>query len=252
MVGILEDDWRDRKRLAESLNVVMKAEGRNEVDNGAEGGEEEEEEEEGPVKQAKEEIFSDSLVVRWLPDGRNRNSGGECRRVLRAVFADGGDEAMREFQEVWAGETRERQSKRAPGESGGSHSMKRKREAGNVNIEKDAFGDYCDVDEDDDDRDISEENRPPSSPQILSRSTPNVKASGSDAERLGGTPVLQLRARLLALVSSLDQTKPSPLTRHQLSSPPWPTPPQLFSSPYQPSTTYSPLHYSPSQPHISL
>jgi len=141
-----------------------------------------------------EEERGESLVVRYL--NAEERAGGE-KRVVRAVWADGGARAMMEFREVWVGETRERK-----GADGGEG-----KRVARVNVEEDDYGDYMVSSEDE-----VEEGGPggvEETPlEMLAPAGPSVDGSLP----LGGFAALQLRMRLLALLTAVAIELPEKFT----------------------------------------
>ncbi|MCJ1244608.1 hypothetical protein MMC30_001806 [Trapelia coarctata] len=143
-----------------------------------------------------EEQKGESLVIRYL-NPEDRASVGE-KRIVRAVFADGSSRALVEFKEVWVGETRERRG----GEEG-----KKGKVAVRVNVEEDDYGDYMvsSSEEGEEDIPIQDADAPPSP---LSPTGPSIDGSLP----LGGAAALQLRLRLLALLTAVAIERPDKFT----------------------------------------
>lgn len=190
MCEVLEDDWNERKRQFEAEEV-------------------EGEEHDGD----KEQILEQSLIFRYI-EGESGGLGRN-RRILRAIFADGGGNSANEFREVFHNELK--QLKRGP-------ENVKKREA-EVNIDEEEYGDYLTKDEDDDEETPTamEENsterprpkRTRRAPRNTEKpSTPTTQTTSSSLSihgglfLLGGLPSLALRQRLLHLLSNVSQTLP--------------------------------------------
>lgn len=175
MVEVLEEDWGLRMGMGGEM----------------EGGEEEE-------GGSGEKGVEGSLIVRYL-----RLEGGKLggnRRVVRAVFADGGAKALNEFGEVFRNETRGRR-----GGEGGLKRMERK-----VNVEEGEFADYLEEDDDDDDGDDDVVGGKPALEPASKDATSALHDSSTDASALlGGMDALTLRLRLLALLSSVADALPA-------------------------------------------
>ena len=195
MCEVLEDDWNERKRQAES----------------------------------DEQVLQQSLIFRYIEGesgGRGRN-----RRILRAIFADGGASSANEFRQVFHNELK--QLKRNP-------ENVKKREA-EVNIDEDEFGDYLTKDDDDEDDDSSNNhNNNQEPPDAMNKdsterprpkrsrrgkpvrntekpTTPTTQTTSSSSSSLsihgglsllGGLASLSLRQRLLHLLSRVSETLP--------------------------------------------
>ncbi|KZF18980.1 hypothetical protein L228DRAFT_286213 [Xylona heveae TC161] len=210
MLEVLEDDWIARENLW--------------LDN--EDGEEE------------LEVLENSLIARYLRTDLNRYGG--VRRIVRAIFADGSSTNLNEFREVFRKETKERKRKQDP-------IFKREQR---VNIDEDNFGDYLDENEDDDDDDdntgadpyanleelLAEDGTPEQSGKrkrggpgrrVAVKAEEDTKGnsmtvfdspsfSSEDAfngsEPLGGMEAVQLRRRLLYLLSAVSHALPDSFT----------------------------------------
>ena len=144
----------------------------------------------------REDPREESLIVQYLgPDGART---GKERRVVRAVFADGSPRALSEFKEIWRHETRERKP-----DSAATKKLETK-----VNVDEDIYGDYLKDDDSSDLEDAPSGTSPPSTPSSPSR-TPTLP---SGASPLGGPVALNLRLRLLSLLSTVSATLPSTST----------------------------------------
>lgn len=135
-----------------------------------------------------------SLIVQYI-----NSSGvtpGRERRIVRAVFADGRAKAVAEFGEIWQNETKELKK----------DSGLRKAEA-KIDIEADDYGDYT---EDENEGDLEDSTSDPSSPSAEPHSfidsTPDISRS------LGGTQSINLRIRLISLLSKVSATIPDVFT----------------------------------------
>ncbi|PLN79923.1 hypothetical protein BDW42DRAFT_194787 [Aspergillus taichungensis] len=216
MCEVLEDDWRERTRLAEvaamqnnndAPNGTAKRRLRNKTDN----------------QDQHAAVLRDSLICRYITDpsaGFGRN-----RRILRAVFADGSSSAVNEFRQVFHNELRLLPNK------GGDQPGKIKKREVEVNVDQGVYGDYLTEKEDDDDKlstteksttstrktkrprratrsngDTTVERTPPQ-PSPPPPSTTNTPAT-NDASLLGGLTSLSLRQRLLELLSQVSQRLP--------------------------------------------
>ena len=134
-----------------------------------------------------------SLIIRYINSGVTTT--GRQRKILRAVFADGRTKSVAEFGEIWKNETKELKK---------STDIKADKK---IDIEADDYGDYME-DEDDEDLEDSQEELS-SSPEQTSRmpdSVPNV------ADDLGGMDSVNLRLRLLSLLSKVSAVLPNEFT----------------------------------------
>ncbi|GES60976.1 hypothetical protein ABOM_004423 [Aspergillus terreus] len=182
-------------------------------------------------KNSDKQILKESMIFRYISEGAG--GYGQHRRILRAIFADGGAGAVSEFREVFHNELK--QLKR-------DKQNVKKREI-EVNIDEEQYGDYLTDDDDEDDDDNNTTNDDPSE---TSTSTPAEPASNrpgrqtkrprrgtrpskdpsakddavaaalslaaayalDDASLLGGLPALALRQRLLHLLSEVSENLP--------------------------------------------
>ncbi|KAG2418168.1 hypothetical protein HFD88_001269 [Aspergillus terreus] len=183
-------------------------------------------------KNRDKQILKESMIFRYISEGAG--GYGQHRRILRAIFADGGAGAVSEFREVFHNELK--QLKR-------DQQNIKKREV-EVNIDEEQYGDYLtdDDDEDDDDnnnntnddpsetststpaesaskRPVRQTKRPrrgtrpsrdPSAKDDAVAATPSPAAAYAldDASLLGGLPALALRQRLLHLLSEVSEKLP--------------------------------------------
>ncbi|KAL5359491.1 hypothetical protein BJX96DRAFT_58562 [Aspergillus floccosus] len=229
MCEILEADWSERVKQ-QRLRDETAGEGAATVSTGNTR----------KKKNSDKQILKESMIFRYISEG----AGGRHRRILRAIFADGGAGAVSEFREVFHNELkllkRDKQNVK-------------KREV-EVNIDEDQYGDYLTDDDDDEDDDDNNNNNNNNNnnininddPSETSTSTPAEPASKrpgrqtkrprrgtrpskdpsakddaiaaapslaaayalDDASLLGGLPALALRQRLLHLLSDVSDTLP--------------------------------------------
>ncbi|KAB8236181.1 uncharacterized protein BDW43DRAFT_249770 [Aspergillus alliaceus] len=182
MCEVLEDDWNERKRL--SANPIAKTD--------------------------HSQILKDSLVFQYISQA---SAGyGHNRRILRAIFADGGSTSANEFREVFHHELKKpkQQDKNA-----------RKREV-HVNINEDQYGDYLINDDESSDNDADPAaKRPSRQSKRPRRGTRSKDAKSTDAldtypstfavsdlSSHGGFQSLALRQRLLNLLSVVSESLP--------------------------------------------
>ncbi|GAB1216800.1 hypothetical protein ATERTT37_006019 [Aspergillus terreus] len=182
-------------------------------------------------KNSDKQILKESMIFRYISEGAG--GYGQHRRILRAIFADGGAGAVSEFREVFHNELK--QLKR-------DQQNVKKREV-EVNIDEEQYGDYLtndDDDEDDDDNNTNDDpsetststpaesaskrpvrqtkrprrgtrlSRDPSAKDDAVAATPSPAAAYAldDASLLGGLPALALRQRLLHLLSDVSEKLP--------------------------------------------
>lgn len=133
-------------------------------------------------------------MMRYIHSGTT-TAGGQ-RRILRAIFADGGTKAVAEFNEIWKNETKELKK-----------DVEIKKADKKIDIEANDYGDYMDDEDDEDLEDAPDEASPPpeQTPQPQD-SIPNV------ADDLGGMDSINLRLRLLSLLSKVSAVLPHDFT----------------------------------------
>lgn len=211
MCEVLEDDWNERVRQLEKME-----------ENGRNGSQ--------PATPSKKQrdrdrdrLLTESLIFKYLTIGAA--GYGRNRRIMRAIFADGGSTSVNEFREVFKNELKELKRDDA---------KPKKREV-DVNIDEDEYGDYLSKDKEDEDE--SEEadtsrtqtrtraKRPrrgagPSSSSSSSKSGSKDAATDASLDSsdtiyanggvacLGGFQSLALRQRLLQLLSTVSQRLP--------------------------------------------
>lgn len=137
----------------------------------------------------------DSMIVESLSSG---GSSGKERKILRAIFADGKLRAAGEFTEIWKNETKERKQ-----------DTDLKRISKKIDIATDDYGDYMDEDRDSELEDSdtnSQENLPSLNLSASTTTLPNL------SDPLGGSSSLNLRYRLLSLLSAVSIALPHKFT----------------------------------------
>ena len=145
--------------------------------------------------ESQEGARNQSLIIKYIKSGTG--AVGKERRILRAVFADGRARSIKEFGEVWLNETKE--LKREDGA---------KKAEARIDIEADDYGDYM-VEENEADLEDSPSER------SLSPETPGAtfKVSSADITKgLGGMASVDLRIRLLSLLSKVSCDLPEDFT----------------------------------------
>ena len=134
-----------------------------------------------------------SLIMKYI--NSEISTSGRQRKILRAIFADGRTKSVAEFGEIWQKETKE---------------LKKDTEvkkAERIDIEADNYGDYMDDEEDEELEDSSEDSSAAEEPASQSQgSIPNV------ADGLGGMDSINLRLRLLSLLSKVSAVLPNDFT----------------------------------------
>ena len=133
-----------------------------------------------------------SMIVRSL--SADDVTTGLERKIVRAIFADGGSRPAAEFPEIWKNETKERRPE-----------VETKKIPTKIDIEADNYGDYLDEDEDSD-----VEASDPNPPEARSASQPKPLTDLSAP--LGGAIALNLRLRFLSLLSTVSASLPARFT----------------------------------------
>ncbi|KAL2358514.1 hypothetical protein BJ546DRAFT_14321 [Cryomyces antarcticus] len=157
-----------------------------------------------------------SMIIQYLKGLGDTRTGR--RRIMRAIFADGGTKSLSEFKEVFANETKERKKKEEDQRM--TRPMK-------VDIDQGIFGDYLDQDDDDDsvNKDVDQRTRSSTRLSLLGRrgsdvslasetdlDRPTVKMETSDAndsESFGGAESMALRQRFLSLLAKASSAFPA-------------------------------------------
>ena len=135
-----------------------------------------------------------SLIMKYINSGGT--TAGSQRKILRAIFADGRAKSVAEFGEIWQNETKE--LKKDTG-------IKKAEEK--IDIEADNYGDYMEDEDDEDLEDASEDIS--SSPKLKSQSRDSIPNVADD---LGGVDSINLRLRLLSLLSKVSAVLPDEFT----------------------------------------
>ena len=136
-----------------------------------------------------------SLVMKYINSAMTAT--GRQRKILRAIFADGRTKSVAELGEIWQNETKELKKE-----------TDIKKVDRKIDIEADDYGDYME-DEDDEDLEDSPEEASSSAEEVTDQprdSIPNV------AEDLGGMDSVNLRLRLLSLLSKVSAVLPTDFT----------------------------------------
>ena len=136
-----------------------------------------------------------SLMMKYIDS--TMTATGRQRKILRAIFADGQTKSVAEFGEIWQNETKELKKE-----------TDIKKADKKIDIEADDYGDYM---EDDDDKDLED------SPEEASSSAEEATRQSQDsipnvAEDLGGMDSVNLRLRLLSLLSKVSAFLPTNFT----------------------------------------
>lgn len=168
IIDVLEDDWVERE------NMSVETEGNPDYS------------------------MERSLIAKYLQLEGGKMGGN--RRVVRAVFADGGAKAMNEFTEVFKNETKARKK---------DDGVMKKWEP-KVDVEEEIYGDY--LEDDDGEEDVEDDMTDTSEPVVNDATLDADENVANGAELLGGMESLILRQRLLALLSAVSDTLPEQFT----------------------------------------
>lgn len=135
-----------------------------------------------------------SLIMKYI--NSEMSTSGRQRKILRAIFADGRTKSVAEFGEIWQKETKELKK-----------DTDVKKAEKKIDIEADNYGDYMDDEDDEELEDSPDESSSPEEPASqLQGSIPNV------ADDLGGIDSINLRLRLLSLLSKVSAVLPNDFT----------------------------------------
>lgn len=140
-------------------------------------------------------VVEKSLIVRYIKFGVS--TAGRERRIVKAIFADGQPKAVAEFGEIWQNETKELKT-----------DATFKRVEPKIDIEADNYGDYM---EDEDDDDLQNSSSDPSS-LPADADSPSIDSVPNISTKLGGVSSINLRIRLLSLLSKVSDALPVAFT----------------------------------------
>lgn len=235
MCNVLEDDWKEREKKYQEAkqnqtdtSVLPEKSGRSEreASQGAEPIKEENHTGKKPkMKTVKVTddlgIFRESLIFRYIA---SNTTAGRNRRIMRAIFANGKSN-LGEFKEVFKDELR------IPVADQELHNTKKR--AGDINLDKDDYGDYQNHSDEDFEADQSStsvsppakgSNAKPRRSKRTRRGTRNAMDEATDPIKmaknktpsqensnlapLGGYTSLALRQQLLSILSSVSEKLP--------------------------------------------
>lgn len=189
LARVLEDDWAERLRLFEEAKAA------------------------GQTKLEAESVLAESVIVMYIGGAEAVRQGG-LRRMMKSVFANGSQDHLSEFGEVFLCETKEAKEK-----------VLLSVNAKQMNIEEGDFGDYFDS-SDDAEAGVDEVVAKQEPGTGLKRSRRSGNAGGkrtrtSDAEVLdkdrrdyGDHEAIQLRKQVLGLLFKVASTLPAHFTGH--------------------------------------
>lgn len=225
--NVLEDDWKEREKkyLEAKLNQreISKSSEKSgrEASQGPDSAEKKGRKGDKPDEQVVDDlaIFRESLIFRYIS---SNTTPGRDRRIMRAIFANG-KSSLGEFKQVFNNELK------SPEHEQDSRTTKKR--AGDVDFDKDEYGDYLDVS--DEDFEAGESSSSVSTPAHGSkgnkprrskrtrRGTRNAMDEASDPVEVAETPLknsslsllggytsLALRQQLLAILSSVSEKLP--------------------------------------------
>ncbi|KAL4909016.1 hypothetical protein BDW74DRAFT_145797 [Aspergillus multicolor] len=182
MCQVLEDDWVQRQRLKDQ----------------------------DPSHD--DQVLKDSIIVNYIT--QSQAGFGRDRRIMRAIFADGGASAVNEFREVFRKElklSRKKENK--------SKDLKKRSVA--VNVDADEYGDfYAPTDHEEDGTSPGRESKRPRRAAAMAKNdaaiptlNPNSDSTMPDptlsSSLLGDTASLTLRQRLCHLLSTVSDSLPN-------------------------------------------
>ncbi|KAM3065150.1 hypothetical protein ACMFMF_011278 [Clarireedia jacksonii] len=185
LLEVLDDDWNEReamddeehqeKRQAELLSKSQENH-RTNVEPDLNGDE----------LFREHRMLRDSLLIRYLNGFDYKYSSAPLRRIVKAAFADGSAQSLKEFPEIFENETKEMKKK---------STQKRKRDE-KIDVTTDMeFGDY---DEENDDRDTLFETMDGSpSPDFKAKTV----GTTTYASTIGGSDAIVLRQKVMTLLS---------------------------------------------------
>lgn len=137
---------------------------------------------------------NDSLLSHYIDGERGRS---HVKRVMRSIFANGEDNSLKEFTEVFTKETTPRKEV----------SSRKRQKFGQVDLENGKFGDYCSSDDEVDVKTEPNSSQQEATPPASSPERDHIHADEDDLSvTLGGHESMALRLRLMALVRVRDST----------------------------------------------
>ena len=136
------------------------------------------------------DTYTRSLILKYI-DSARAASGGE-KKIVRAIFADGRAKSVAEFGEIWKNETKELKK------DADVHKAEK------INIDADDYGDYMD---DEAEADLEDSASDRSSP-ARDMNSYQVDSVPNTAGSLGGMESINLRVRLLSLLSKVSASQP--------------------------------------------
>ncbi|KAG0159807.1 putative glycosyl transferase family 2 [Penicillium digitatum] len=240
MCNVLEDDWKEReKKYLEAKQNKRDASVRSEMSEVSQRSEREGSQGAEPAKKEIRRgknrkskvvevhddlaIFRESLIFRYIA---SNTTAGRNRRIMRAIFANGKSN-IGEFKEVFNDELR------LPTPKQDSHNAKKR--AGDINLDKDDYGDYLNnSDEDFEPYQSSTSVSPPAKgsnaskprrskrtrrgtriamdevtdPVKMPKASQTPSHESSNLSPLGGYTSLALRQQLLGILSSVSEKLP--------------------------------------------
>ncbi|KAJ5477898.1 hypothetical protein N7530_003407 [Penicillium desertorum] len=233
MCNVLEDDWKEREKKYQEAkqnqtdtSVLPENSERSEKE-ASQGAEPKEENHTGKKPKAKTVvqddlgIFRESLIFRYIA---SNTTAGRNRRIMRAIFANG-KANLGEFKEVFNDELR------IPVPDQDLHNTKKR--AGDINLDKDDYGDYQNNSDEDFEADQSSTSVSPPAKgsntktrrskrtrrgtrNAMDEATDPIKMAknktpsqeNSNLAPLGGYTSLALRQQLLSILSSVSEKLP--------------------------------------------
>jgi len=142
-----------------------------------------------------EENLEKSLIAKYINSGMS--SAGRDRKIVRSVFADGRVKSLAEFGEIWPKETKELKK---DGDV--------KRAEAKIDIQADNYGDYMEEENDEDLEDSGSESMSSS----LDGNADSSESIPNTADDFGGMESVNLRFRLLSLLSKVSANVPDEFT----------------------------------------
>jgi hypothetical protein len=200
LLEVLDDDWTEREAMDEEEHQAKREaeyKGKSRAKQLSKSKEKHQSmvelDLEGDELPRENKMLHDSLLIRYLSGFDYKYSSASLRRIVKAAFADGSAQSLKEFPEVFENETNELRKK-------GTHKRKRDEK---MDVTGDMeFGDY---DEENDDNDgLFETSDGSPSPDLKAK----IMGASTYASTIGDSDAILLRQKVMTLVNSNPHSVP--------------------------------------------
>ncbi|PQE23150.1 major facilitator superfamily transporter protein [Rutstroemia sp. NJR-2017a BVV2] len=193
LLDVLDNDWTEREAIDEEENQA-KREAEHQEKRRAKHQASVELDLEGDERLRENKVLHDSLLIRYLGGFDYNYSSAPLRRIVKAAFADGSAQSLKDFPEIFENETNEIRNET-------THKRKRD-EKMDVTGEME-FGDY--EEENDDGDDLFEPSDGSPSPGLKAK----TMGASTYTSTMGDSDAIILRQKVMTLPSTTSQV-PSP------------------------------------------